>query len=183
MLGVCAAFWGAAGVIGLLAFAVVRLSGVVAAGSAVAWEWHHVAVALVNAVFMMWSEGHRGFGQRFSPRCAARVKWLAQHPSLTRTLLAPLFVMGYFGAPSRRRIGTWALTGGIFVAIGIVHSLPQPWRAALDIGVILGLLWGVASFVWALGRTLAAPGYPVSPEVAAATESSTPSARQPAEGC
>ena len=165
LLGFIAAAWGAAGLIVLLAFAVARLSGVVVVGLESAWGWHHIAVAALNAVFMAWSEGYRGFQQRFSPRCAARVKWLLDHPSPLTAALAPLFVMGYFAAPRRLMIGVYALTAGIAVAIVIVHSLPQPWRAALDIGVVIGLCWGVASFAWSLWRVLTTQDQPVSPQV------------------
>ena len=166
-LGLAAAVWGAAGLAGLLAFAVVRLLGVIADGWAVHWDWAHWTVAGVNAVFMAWSEGYRGFQLRFSPRCAARVKWLAYNPSLARGLLAPLFVMAFFAAPRGRVIGTWVLTIFIVIAIIVVHALPHPWRAALDIGVVIGLCWGLATFAWWLPRVFAAPDYPVSPEVEA----------------
>ena len=164
-LGIVAASWGAAGLAALLAYAIYRLAGVVAQGLEQAWAWQHVAVAFVNAVFMAWSEGYRGFQQSFSPRSAARVKWLAQHASPGQALLAPLFVMGYFCATRRRMAGVYLLTGFIVVAIVAIHYLPQPWRAALDVGVVIGLAWGLASFVAALRRTLSADGFPVSPEV------------------
>ena len=162
-----AATWAAAGLIGLLAFAMVRLSWVVAAGLEATWDWRHWAAALANAVFMAWSEGYRGFQLRFSPRSAARVKWLAHHPSPLRTVLAPLFAMGYFDATPRRLVGVYALTAFVVAAIVAVHALPQPWRGALDIGVIIGLGWGAASFAWSLRQAFAAPGFPVSPELAA----------------
>lgn len=164
-LGVVAAVWGAAGLAGLLVFAVLRLSVVVVDGWAVPWHWHHWLLAVANAVFMAWSEGHRGFGQGFSPRCAARVMWLRDNPTARLAVFAPFFVMGYFRATRRRLIGTWALTAAIVVAIVVVHALPQPWRAVLDIGVVVGLCWGLATFGAALWRAARAPNYPVSPEV------------------
>lgn len=166
--GWATAFWGAAGLTALLAYAIVRLLGVIADGWAVPWEWPHWAVAGVNAVFMAWSEGYRGFQLRFSPRCAVRVKWLARNPAPLRGLLAPLFVMGFFGAERRRVIATSVLALAIVVAIVVVHALPHPWRAALDIGVVIGLAWGLATFGWWLWRVFTVPGFPVSPEVPAA---------------
>ena len=145
MLGFVGAAWGLAGLIGLLAFAVYRLGGVVVAGLDHAWGWQHVALALANAVFMAWSEGLRGFQRSFSPRVAARLKSLRDHPSVVRVVLAPLFAMGYFAATRERLIAIYALTAGIVVLIVVVHMLPQPWRAVLDIGVVLGLSWGIVS--------------------------------------
>lgn len=165
ILGAFAAVWGAGGLLALLLYSIARLSGIVVAGLAYPWEWHHLAVAVANAAFMAYSEGYRGFQLGFSPRSAARAKWLAHHASPLTAALAPLFVMGYFGATRRRMIGIYALTAFIVVAIVLIHSLPQPWRAALDIGVVLGLAWGAATFVSALRRTFREPGYPASPEV------------------
>lgn len=145
VLGVVGAAWGLAGLIGLLVFAVYRLGGVVVAGLEHPWGWQHVAVAIANAIFMAWSEGLRGFQQSFSPRVAARLKCLRDHPSVVRVVLAPLFAMGYFAAPRERLIAIYALTAGIVVLIVVVHMLPQPWRAVLDIGVVLGLSWGIVS--------------------------------------
>ena len=69
----------------------------------------------------------------------------------------------------RRRL---ALTAAIVVAIVVIHALAQPLRAALDIGVVLGLTWGLASFLISLKRAFAAPGYPTSPQVASAEAAS-----------
>ena len=161
-----AAIWGAMGLVALLGYAIVRLASVVADGMGHHWGWQHIAVAAGNTAFMAWSEGYRGFQLRFSPRSAARVKWLAQHANAMQTLLAPLFVMGYFGTTRRRMIGVYLLTGFILAAIAVIHGLAQPWRAALDIGVVVGLAWGLVTFLAALGRTLNTAGFVVSPEVA-----------------
>ena len=171
-LGLFAAAWGALGLSALLVYAIARLGLVVAAGLEAAWQPWHVAVALANAVFMAWSEGYRGFQLGFSPRSAARVKWLRHNPTPVRAVLAPLFVMGYFNAPPRRLVIVWALTAAIVVAIVVIHALAQPLRAALDIGVVLGLTWGLASFLISLKRAFAAPGYPTSPQVASAEAAS-----------
>lgn len=159
--------WGLAGLLGLLLYAVVRLSEVVVAGLDHDWQMQHVAVALANAVFMAWSEGLRGFHRAFSPRVAARLRWLRDHPSATRVVLAPLFAMGYFQAGRRRMIGVYALTVGIVVLIVAVHALPQPWRAALDIGVVIGLSWGIVSTLVFARRAFGDADFAVDPEVVA----------------
>ena len=165
ILGIIGAAWGLAGLVGLLVFAVYRLGGVVVAGVEWPWGWEHAAVAVGNAVFMAWSEGWRGFQRSFSPRVAARLKWLREHPSTVRVVFAPLFAMGYFGATRERLIGIYALTAGIVVLIVVVHMLPQPWRAALDIGVILGLTWGIVSTLACAWRALDGDTYDVVPDV------------------
>lgn len=165
VLGRVGAAWGLAGLTGLLVFAVYRLAGVVVAGIEWPWGWQHVAVAGVNAVFMAWSEGWRGFQRSFSPRVAARLRWLRDHPSTVRVVFAPLFAMGYFGATRERLVGIYVLTGGIVVLIVVVHLLPQPWRAALDIGVVLGLSWGVVSTLVSAWQALGRAPYDVEPDV------------------
>ncbi|MDE0039411.1 MAG: hypothetical protein OXU77_17925 [Gammaproteobacteria bacterium] len=165
ILGIFGAAWGLAGLIGLLVFAVYRLGGVVVAGLEWPWGWEHVAVAGVNAVFMAWSEGWRGFQRSFSPRVAARLKWLRDNPATVRVVFAPLFAVGYFGATRERLIGIYALTAAIVVLIVVVHLLPQPWRAALDIGVILGLTWGIVSTLACAWRALGGDTYDVAPDV------------------
>ncbi|MCY3839930.1 MAG: hypothetical protein OXH09_14970 [Gammaproteobacteria bacterium] len=165
ILGIVGAAWGLAGLIALLVFAVYRLGGVVAAGLEHPWAWQHVAVAAGNAVFMAWSEGLRGFQRSFSPRVAARLRWLRGHPSAVPVVFAPLFAMGYFGATRERLIGIYALTAGIAVLIVVVHMLPQPWRAALDIGVVLGLTWGIVSTLACAWRALGGDTYDVAPDV------------------
>lgn len=169
VLGLFAAAWGALGLCALLIYAIVRLGLVVVGGLQAVWQPWHVAVALANAAFMAWSEGYRGFQLGFSPRSAARVKWLRHHPTLVRTVLAPLFVMGYFDTTRRRLIAVWVLTAGIVVAIVVIHALAQPLRAALDIGVVLGLTWGLASFLISLRRAFVADGYPTSPQIGTAS--------------
>ena len=149
-LGRLAAAWGALGLLALLGYAIWRVGGVALAGLEHPWRAEHVALAAANVVFMAWSEGYRGFQKSFSPRCAARTRWLREEPTALRTVLAPLFVMGYFAAPKRRLVAVYGLTIGIVAAVLAIHALPQPWRAALDIGVVVGLLWGVASYLLAL---------------------------------
>jgi len=157
--------WGLAGLLGLLAYAVMRLTQVVLVGLEDAWGWHHVAVAAGNALFMAWSEGIRGFQQGFSPRVAARLRWLLDNPAPRRVVLAPMFAMGYFDAPRRRMLGVYGLTAGIAVLIVVVHMLPQPWRAVLDIGVVIGLCWGIVTVVAFSWRAFSDDSFAVAPEV------------------
>ena len=90
--------WAIIGVSVLLLRAIIGLSKHAAnaiEGGLSAWQW----TALVAfALFMLVAEGYRGFQKKFSPRTAARVKYLRDHPTLLRIVLAPLFSMGFFHA-------------------------------------------------------------------------------------
>lgn len=96
-------------------------------------------------LFMLIGEGYRGFQKNFSPRVAVRARHLAGHPTPLRVILAPLFLMGFFGATRRRKITTWSLTTGIVLLVLGVRLLEQPWRGIIDVGVVLGLAWGLVA--------------------------------------
>ena len=90
--------WAVVGVSALLLRAIIGLSPrareAIESGLST-WQW----IALVGfALFMLVAEGYRGFQKKFSPRTAARVKYLRDHPTLLRVLLAPIFSMGFFHA-------------------------------------------------------------------------------------
>jgi hypothetical protein len=147
-MGAIAAAWGVGGVSCLLGFAIVRLVPVawaaIASGlSVVQWS----VLALVVPAMTLF-EGYRGFQRGFSPRVAARARHLAARPTPVRALLAPLFCMGYFGAPRRRRATSIALTAGIVTIVTAARQLEQPWRGIVDAGVVVGLTWGLVS-LWA----------------------------------
>jgi len=146
-LGLVGALWGLVGVSLLLGSAIYRLSvwAIDAFSHALTpIQW----VGLVGfGLFMLVGEGYRGFQQNFSPRVAARARYLAGKPTLLRVILAPLFVMGFFGATRRRKITTWSLTAGIVLLVVGVRFLEQPWRGIIDLGVVLGLAWGLISLL------------------------------------
>ncbi len=157
--------WGGASVLGMLGFAIFRLAPRAVAAyemGLTGWQW---TIAVVFCVFMAYSEGYRGFQLRFCPRTAARIRYLRDHPSLVRSLLAPLFSMGFFHATRRTKVLAWVLTVGIVVLVTLVHRLDQPWRGIIDAGVVLGLSWGVLSLAWCIHRALGEPGVDDSPEV------------------
>eukprot|EP00930_Biecheleria_cincta_P023907 TRINITY_DN17192_c0_g1_i1.p1 TRINITY_DN17192_c0_g1~~TRINITY_DN17192_c0_g1_i1.p1 ORF type:complete len:540 (-),score=70.50 TRINITY_DN17192_c0_g1_i1:38-1657(-) len=59
--------------------------------------------------------------------------------------LAPAFCIGYFHGTKARVISSWAVTSVIFLVVVGVRRLPNPYRAILDAGVIVGLMWGIVS--------------------------------------
>ena len=160
------AFWGLGGVLLLLGFAIYRLTPLALEAlksplTVVQW------VVLVGfTLFMLHSEGYRGFQKAFSPRVAARARHLRDNPTFIRVLLAPFFCMAYFAAPRRRRIAAIALTVGVIILVIIVQRLDQPWRGIIDTGVVLGLGWGaLATLVYWL-RAMNGKPMPVPAEVA-----------------
>jgi hypothetical protein len=108
------------------------------------------ASAYVAAILgLAYSEGYRGFQLRFSPRVIVRALTLAQ-PSGRRgnallILLAPLMATGLIHANRRRLIGSWMLVLCIVALILLVDMLEQPWRGAIDAGVVVGLSWGTVA--------------------------------------
>lgn len=145
--------WGVAGVAAVLVYAAASLGShalqALAAGLG-PLEW---TVLTVNTAFMAWAEGYRGFQRRFSPRVAARALNLYEDPTATRLLLAPFFCVGYFGATRRLQRTVWLGTGLIILAVLVFNRLDQPWRGILDAGVMVGLMWGTVSLLWASWAT------------------------------
>ena len=103
MRGTAGAIWGLTGVFLLLGSAIYRLTPLAIAAFAHTLFWYHwVSLSLV-VLFMAFAEGYRGFQQRFSPRVAARARYLRAHPRALHVLLAPiasLIVSGIVLRPS-----------------------------------------------------------------------------------
>jgi len=139
------AYWGLAGVLLLIGSAVSRLTPIAIKAFSLTWSWYHWIAFVLIMLFMAYVEGYRAFQQAFSPRVAARARYLLTHKNLLHTLLAPLFCMAYFHAPLRRRITSISVTCGIIVLVILVRLLDQPWRGIIDGGVVVGLAWGLVS--------------------------------------
>lgn len=159
------ALWGVAGVALLLGSAIYRLAPF-------AWEtlnsrlyWHHVVFLLLVLAFMAYVEGYRAFQQGFSPRVAARARYLRTHSNLFHAVFAPLFCMGYFHAPKRRRVTSLSVTAGIIILIVLVRLLPQPWRGIVDAGVVVGLAWGLIALAVFSVRAFMLDRFDYSPDV------------------
>lgn len=140
---ILAVLWGVAGVSGLLLSAIYRLTPRALASLDFEWSWYQWVFALVFLIFMLYSEGWRGFHQKFSPTVAARLRYLSRQGTIVDKLFAPLFGMGYFHATRRRKITSFGVTSGVIILIILVHFVPQPWRGMIDFGVIAGLGLGV----------------------------------------
>lgn len=165
ILGIIGALWGIGGVLLLLGSAVYRLSAHAIMVFSFTLGWHHWLSLISITIFMSYAEGYRGFQQRFSPRVASRARYLLKHPRAAFVLLAPFFCMGYFHATRRRQITSLSLTFGIIVLVLTVRLLPQPWRGIVDIGVVVGLAWGILSLLAYSLLAFTVDDFPYSPEV------------------
>jgi len=165
MIGLFGAIWGIAGFILLLIYTLFRLTPIAVESFSYPFMWFHWLVLIVNTALMAYYEGYRGFQKGFSPRVAARARYLRNHPTLLDVVLAPLFCMGYFHATKRRKIATIILTITIVVLIIIIRQFNQPWRGIIDVGVVVGLGWGLVSVVIFSIIAFTNPAFDVSPEV------------------
>ena len=159
------ATWGAVGVTGVIGFAIFRIAPRAVAAFETGFDATQWIVTVAFAVIMAYSEGYRGFQLRFSPRTAARVRYLRDRPNFLRSLIAPLFAMGFFHANRRTMIVAYCFTAGIAILVLLVRMLEQPWRGIVSIGVVLGLTWGFVSLIVSIVAALTRDEYPVSPEV------------------
>ena len=163
--GAIAAVWSVLGLLLLLGYAIWRLSLYTYESLQMPLNWVHWLVFIGFTLFMAHSEGYKGFQKRFSPRYAARTKYLSTHGTLIQCVLAPLFSMGYFHAPQRRVITTIALTVMIALFILVFRYIPQPWKGLLDAGVVIGLVWGAVSTTLFCIKAFSNTHYPWDAEI------------------
>jgi len=142
--------WGVSGVIAYLSYGVFRVVPIVQEGlSSIEepWQW---GLLLVTLLFFAYVEGYRGFQLGFSPRVISRA-WVVSEESasvpLWHKILAPAFCIGYFHGTFRRVAASWGVTTVIFLVVVGVKQLANPYRAIIDAGVIVGLMWGIISIV------------------------------------
>ncbi len=159
------ALWGLSGVALLLGSAVYRLWPLAFEALKGPLLWHHWIVLVPVLIFMAYAEGYRAFQLGFSPRVAARARYLREHGRPLDLALAPLFCMAYFHASKRRQTVSLSVTAGIIVLIVLVRLLPQPWRGIIDGGVVVGLVWGLISLVIFGSQALTAGAFAYSPEM------------------
>jgi hypothetical protein len=165
VLGLLGALWGAGGLVVILLDAIKRLAGIALHAldmelSVVRW-----AILAVVVVLMAYAEGYRGFQKSFSPRCAARSYYLLHNPDWFSVLFAPLFIMGFFRATRAPLLFAWVGTVLIVLLIIALQMSPQPWRGIVDAGVVVGLSWGLTSFLLSCWRVFSTGISAVSPAV------------------
>lgn len=146
-MGTIGAVWGVIGVLVLFAQAVVRLGPIALEPLCDGIGGAEVALYVASIVLSGWSEGYRAFQLAFSPRVVARAAALARRPNALHALFAPLYVMGLLHATRRRLVTSWVTLVGVVTLIALVRRVPQPYRGAIDAGVVLALVWGAAVIV------------------------------------
>jgi len=153
-----------AGVVLLLVQAITRLGSEAAEALNMGLTPLQWAIAISFTLFMLFTEGYKGFQQKFSPRLAVRTAVIGTMP-LHAQLLAPLTLMALVHATPRRQIASWALVAMIVGFVFGVRVLAQPWRGVIDVGVVAGLSYGLATMAWELLKVWRAGGSEVDPEV------------------
>lgn len=150
------AIWGVGGVLALLAQAIAKLTPIALEpfGAGQELGWLAVGAYIFSVIFMAYSEGYKGFHKKFSPRVVARAAYLAKNPRPLWLALAPAFCTGLIGASRKRMIIAWILPVAIVVLVLIVRGFPQPWRGAVDAGVVVGLSIGSASILYHAVRAI-----------------------------
>ncbi len=157
--------WGVAGVCAFLASPILRLGATAAEGLGAGLTSLQWAITVAWSGIMLYAEGYRGFHLRFSPRVVARASAISARERGLVAILAPAASMGLLYATRRRRISSWALLAGITALVLAVRELPHPWRAMVDVGVVIGLSVGLVSVVWHAARTLAGNPTEIDPDL------------------
>lgn len=157
--------WGLLGAIGILVYAITRMTGhVMEAFSMELGTWHYVTL-VAWTLFMAYSEGYKGFQKSFSPRVAARAVYLRDKATWLRFFLAPFFSIGFFHTTRRKQITVIVLVIVISLIVIGFRQIPQPWRGVLDFGVVVGLSWGVLATLIYFFKFVFAEKVPYDPQV------------------
>ena len=163
-LGTAGAVWGIVGlsmIIGRGFFSVWPYT-MELIGTSFTWaRWTALGASLI---FMGYAEGYKGFQLKFAPRVAARALYLKSNATPLRVVFAPFFCMGFFHATRKRKIVAYSVTTMVVLLIVGVRQLPQPWRGIVDLGVVLGLAWGVISLLAFTWQAFTGDSFAHSPE-------------------
>ena len=142
------AVWGMVGIMCIVGYALYRLSFLAAEAFTESFTVLQWAVLIVWSIYMIHSEGIKGFAKSFSPRAAARAQYISRHGNWHQIVFAPIFCFGYYQTTRRRLIVAYALTLGIIGLIIIIRLMVQPWRGIIDSGVVLGLSIGLVTLLY-----------------------------------
>jgi hypothetical protein len=160
-----AALWAVGGVTVIIGGAIVRILPHALEALRLGLNPAQWVIVSVWSAGMLVGEGYRGFQKQFAPRVAARLWRLLQHGTAIDMVLAPFYCIGYYRATRRRMIISWSLTTAIVGLIVIVRLLSQPWRGIIDIGVVLGLVYGLFCTYVFIGLTISRRPPLADPEI------------------
>ena len=166
-LGTIGTIWGVAGAVILLSFAVSRMVGHTLEMLLGDYQLGilHYLVGGVWLFFMAYSEGYKGFQKGYSPRVAARALYLRDRCTWLRLFLAPLFCLGFINSTKRRKITIAIIFVAVTLIVMLFKHIPQPWRGVLDLGVAVGLSWGLIATLVFLVKFWMAEKVTFDPEV------------------
>lgn len=157
------ALWGLGGILIVLGYAVLRLSGPAVEAFAHDLRWFHWGLLAGNTALVLYAKAYRGFQKGLSPRIAARVRYLRDNPTPLRMALAPFFCLGYFHIVRRKQISIIAITIAMTSFIFVIRLLGQPWKGLIDTGVVAGLAWGFLTILAYGYRALTSDAFTHSP--------------------
>lgn len=166
-IGIVASIWGMLGSCAILAIAIWRMINHVSEGFSEPLEMIHYGVMIPWILFMAYSEGYKGFQKSYSPRVAARAVFLRDNSTVLRAFFAPVFCMGFFDSTKKRKIVIWCLLIGVTLLVILFRFIPQPWRGVLDLGVVVGLSWGIIATIYFYLKYLFGDASDADPEVPA----------------
>ncbi|MCK5880678.1 MAG: hypothetical protein KAG18_02315 [Sinobacterium sp.] len=168
-----AVIWAVAGVVALLMFALFRLSGHATSILGSELTGFQSLMLVFSCCFMAYSEGYKGFYLSFSPRFAARAKYIYLEGTTLEMLLAPFFCFGYFGTTRAKQVIAITLTLSLSLLVFFMHYVPQPWRGIIDAGVVVGLSIGIVSVFICVLQEFFSAGYKHDPQVLSLTTQKT----------
>ena len=124
---------------------------------------HWISLLLI-CIFFAYYEGYKGFQLAWSPMLVKRTYHFASmsKPAITLTnsffidssislILGPMLAGGFICGTKRRYILSWGITAFIMIFVVIMRVLPNDstWKCFIDIGVVIGLTWGlVYILIW-----------------------------------
>ena len=166
-LGTIGTIWGILGATILLSMAISRMLSHVFEAFSGPYQlgfWHYL-VGGAWLFFMAYCEGYKGFQKGYSPRVASRALYLRDKCTWPRLILAPLFCLGFINSTKRRKITIVILLIVITLIVTLFKHIPQPWRGVLDLGVAVGLSWGLIAMWVFLVKFWPLKDVPYDPEV------------------
>ena len=124
---------------------------------------HWISLLLI-CVFFAYCEGYKGFQLAWSPMLVKRTYHFSSLSkpiyNLTKSVfidraielsMGPMLAGGFICGTKRRYILSWGITAFVIIFVMLMRHLPNdtPWKCFIDIGVVIGLGWGlVFILIW-----------------------------------